>query len=29
MPGLGEAHDRTVVDAMQQINEAVENRSSC
>jgi uncharacterized membrane protein len=25
MPGLGQADDRTIVDAMQQINEAVEN----
>jgi uncharacterized membrane protein len=25
MPGLGQADDRTVVDAMQQINEAIEN----
>jgi uncharacterized membrane protein len=25
MPGLGQADDRTIVDAMRQINEAVEN----
>jgi uncharacterized membrane protein len=28
MPGLGQADDRTVVDAMQQIDEAIQNRCS-
>jgi uncharacterized membrane protein len=28
MPGLADADDRTVIDAMQQINEAIENPAS-